>query len=137
MARPWPKAFWWPWLDKLGDMTAIDPAKVHSLISFCWGAGTVEKPNLLYFRIRFLGPSPEALYENGLVFVRVARPFFLGFMLRWGGKDAHPAFLQTHIGWKLNGRLALVFRLQSDASAEVGMDVLNLGQAQGFAIGSK
>jgi hypothetical protein len=137
MARPLPNAFWWPVIDWLGDKTAIPDWLPHSVLSVSYGAGTVESPDWKNLDVRLFERAPDALYQNGIFFFRFAVPFFVGFMLRWSGRTDCAAYLQTHIGWKLNGRLAVAFRVQSDASAEIGMDAPNLGQAKGWARGSK
>lgn len=138
MARPFADSPAWRVIDWLGDRTALPESWIIPLACLQWGWGTVERPHLGNLRI-LGGPASNtvSLYMNGLVFARVALPFFVSIMIRWGGKDCRRAFLQLHLGWKLNGRLAVVFRVQGDESAAGGMDFPNVGQAQGFADGGK
>lgn len=138
MARPLASWTWlWSAVDWLGDVTAIPESWVHSLVSVLWGWGTRERPDFSNIEVKFLEPNPPSLYMNGPLFIRVAFPFYVGVMIRWSASSSRRAFLQTHIGWKLNGRLALAFRVQSDLSAAEGMDFFNYGQASGFSYGTK
>lgn len=63
-------------------------------------------------------------------------PYVFGVFvhIRWA-EDWRRSFLQTGVGWKLNGRFAPLFRLQSDASAAAGVTGPNYGQATGFEFG--
>lgn len=79
----------------------------------------------------------DSLYYNAPIFIRIAFPFFIGIHIRWSGATNKKAFLQTHIGWKLNGRFAIAFRVQSDQTAERGMDFPNPGQAKGWEYAGK
>lgn len=80
--------------------------------------------------IRF--DNGTSLYYNGLVFIRVALPFWIGLHIRFGKR-----YLQAGIGWKLNGRFGLIFRIQTDESAAEGTHGPNYGQAKGFECGPK
>jgi hypothetical protein len=79
----------------------------------------------------------DSLYYNAPVFIRISFPFFIGVHVRWSGSETKSAFFQTHVGWKPNGRLALALRVQSDPSAERGMDFPNPGQARGWEYAGK
>lgn len=142
MARPFVQFQWgqklWALIDKIGDATAIHPKYILPVLSVQWAWGdTADKPNPRNVRAGFFGSAhKESLYYNGIIFFRVMLPFFVGLQVRWG-KDVKPSFFQTHIGWKLNGRLAIALRFQSDASAAAGMDFPNPGQAQGWSDGGK
>lgn len=81
-----------------------------------------------------------SLYYNGVVFFRLMLPFYVGLQLRWSGSTTKRAFLQTHVGWKLNGDFAVTFRVQSDDSGRIsnkGPDFDNHGQATGWDYGPK
>ena len=136
MARPfaqWTKV--WALIDKVGDAAALSAERVKPLASAQWGWGD-NAPNLRNFRVSFGSDQTKSLYYNGLFFCRLMFPFFVGVMFRWSA-SAKPAYLQAHVGWKLNGRLALAFRLQTDDSAAAGMDYINTDQARGWADGAK
>jgi len=67
-------------------------------------------------------------------------PFSCGlFMLRWAGKDpeAREYFQCSQLGWKMNGRLGLVYRFLSDESAAAGTKARNYRQAVGWEDGGK
>lgn len=91
---------------------------------------------LLYAMPKFLTHG-DSTYYNAPVFIRVCFPFFVAAHFRWSGSKTAKAFIQAHIGWKLNGRLALALRVQSDPSAEAGMDFPNPGQAKGWEYAGK
>ncbi len=73
---------------------------------------------------------------NGIIFAQIRAPFWIGLMIRWCG-TCSPSYWQGGIGWKGNGRLALLFRFQTDTSAAAGMDGPNSGQPQAWADGPK
>ena len=119
---------------------ALDVGDIRPVFAAAYGANDQgdERPDWRSLE-RWHGDSAESrqsLFRNGVLFVRLLRPFGVFVMLRWGGKNASPAFLQAGIGWKLNGRFGLLLRLQSDASAAAGVTGPNLGQAVGFARGT-
>ena len=129
MSRPFATSFIWKYIDRFGDATAIDPSRVKNIFSIA-----VTKP------VRYnvgSGDQDSSLYWNAPIFFRVMLPFYIGIMIRWSGSTTKRAFLQTHIGWKLNGRFAIAFRIQSDPSGEAGMDYPNPGQAKGWEYGGK
>ena len=73
-----------------------------------------------------------SLYYNGAFFFRLMLPFFIGVHIRWGVR-----YLQMAIGWKLNGRFGVIFRVQSDKSSAAGTHGPNYGQANGWECGTK
>lgn len=73
----------------------------------------------------------DSLYQNAAIFVRI-NLIGIWCMIRWSGKAGIRSFLQTGIGWKLNGVPAVLFRIQSDESAEAGMNGPNWGQGKGW-----
>lgn len=78
-----------------------------------------------------------SLFYNGIFFLRLMFPFFIGIGIRWSSSTTSRSFLQTYIGWKGNGQFSVVFRIQSDQSAASGYTGPNTGQAQGWNEGTK
>jgi len=114
------------------------PAKyIHPLFTFQWGCGTVERHDYTHVDGTLLrGKHDGSLYQNGIVFVRVMLPFYVGIMVRWSGDPTvRRQYLQCHAGWKLNGNFAITFRIQCDASSELGTTGPNWGQAKGWSCG--
>lgn len=107
----------WPFL--------IDSDCVHTL--FRAGICKHEKwvPWILF-------DNGTSLFYNGLVFIRVSMPFWIGIHIRFGER-----FLQAGLGWKLNGRFGAIFRVQTDESAAEGTHGPNYGQAKGYECGPK
>ena len=75
-----------------------------------------------------------ALFYNAVFFLRLSFPFGIFVHVRWA-ENWRRSLLQTGLGWKLNGRIAALFRLQSDTSAAAGVTGPNYGQATGFEFG--
>lgn len=74
----------------------------------------------------------KSLFYNAQFFLRLSWPLGVFFGMRLG-----PTYLfQCGIGWKLNGRLALLFRVQTDASAAAGTSGPNYGQSPGYEFGT-
>jgi len=118
-----------PWLLwKIGNLTAIDQDRVRT-VAAAWGFQESER---WCFRPRRC--ENRSLFYNALVFVRFNWPFGLFWGIRWAASGAR-AFWQAGFGWKLNGRLAVLFRVSGDASAAKGVTGPNYGQAQGFEFG--
>lgn len=123
----------WSAIDWLGNKTAIPEKWSIHMFSVQWGWGPSWK------NIRFyLGPrnDPPSLFMNGIIFFQIRFPFWIGLMVRWCG-SCSPSYWQGGLGWKGNGRFAILFRLQTDASAAKGMDFPNVGQSNGWEFGSK
>lgn len=79
-----------------------------------------------------------SLFYNGIFYFRFMLPFWIGVGIRWaGGNPTRREYLQTGIGWKGNGRFAILLRIQSDRSAAEGTSGPNYGQAEGFNCGTK
>lgn len=116
---------------RLRAALSLPPGAVIPVVSF-----TLRYPlrPLLCFGRRC---QTGSLYYNGLVFVRLMLPFFVGVMIRWSGSTTRKAFIQAHVGWKLNGRLALSLRVQSDLDGAAGHSGANYGQAVGWQDGPK
>ena len=120
-------------LSKLRNLLKINPKLVLPLFSIQWGWDR----NPRNIRISFGRQQTGSLYYNGMVFIRVMLPFYVGVMVRWSGSTTKKAYLQTHAGWKLNGNLAVTLRIQSDLDAATGHQFPNVGQALGWADGPK
>ena len=118
---------------KLRNLLNLNPRYIFPLFSIQWGWDR----NPLNLRISFGRQQTQSLYYNGMVFIRVMLPFYAGVMVRWSGSTTKDAYLQTHLGWKLNGVFAPTFRIQSDEDAAAGHQFPNTGQALGWADGPK
>jgi hypothetical protein len=158
VARPFAKLkFMWKLIDWVGELSTIPLTWIKPVFSLQWGWADptkLEKPNFRNLRVCLLGAQTirtgtmptlvtyknnghkNSLYYNGVLFIRLMLPFFIGVQIRWAGNKRR-SYLQTHVGWKLNGRFAVAFRIQGDESAARGMDFPNPGQAQGWNDGGK
>lgn len=117
-------------IDRIQDVLAIPTWLIKPVLNIQWGHGSLAAPNPLALRVNLFKDTPS-LYMNGLVFFGVQFPFFVNLMIRWGGADASPAYMQMHIGWRpVDGRPVIVWRFQSDDSAQGGL-------ARGFEDGPK
>lgn len=132
MRRPFSSSPLWPVIDWLGDKTAIPEA--WSLHLFSVQIGFFDRLYSGAFDVmRFWYKDPPSLFMNGVVFAQLRLPFWVGLGIRFS--PSH--FFQCGIGWKGNGRLAILLRIQTDESAEEGMDGPNYGQAIGMMDGTK
>lgn len=122
------------WADRL----TLPERFILPIFTLQWGCGSVARPNLLNVSASLgHGRHDDSLYYNGIVFVRVMLPFFVGVHVRWSGDPARKKqFVQAHVGWKKNGDFAVTFRLQNDASSLAGTYGRNFGQAQGWSCGT-
>ena len=77
-------------------------------------------------------PGSQSLFYNGAVMMRLTLPFGVWLHL----KPLRNLRFQCGLGWKLNGRIALTVRFQTDASAAAGVSGRNFGQAAGWARGT-
>lgn len=78
-----------------------------------------------------------ALYANGLFFLRVNWPLGIFVLVRWSGSTSKKSQLHLGLGYKLNGRITITCRVQSDDTAERGVNGPNWGQAKGWDPGPK
>jgi hypothetical protein len=128
-------------LDKLTGWMNLRPEIIIPVVSFQYGYGTRDKPNWTNYRFSFGRQYTQSLFYNGVFYFRFMLPFCVCLMIRWtANPDGRKQFLQTLLGWKLNGVLALTFRIQNDPSAKEsnkGHEYDNLGQAIGFDDGTK
>ena len=121
-------ANWLLW--KLGNLLAIDSDYVKSV-----GVAWLFKENGEWvFKPRITGK--DSLYYNAVFFVRLcfAPGMFIG--VRWSNSSVKKSLWQFGIGWKINGRFAMTFRIQSDESSAKGTTGPNYGQATGFNYGT-
>ena len=136
-----------PWLLwKIGNWTAIDSDLIGSI-----GIAWLFKENGIWcFMPRITGN--QSLFYNAVFFVRYTVsplqwlqlaliilfqhwwPLLFGIFI--GLRVVRRQIFQTGFGYKLNGRLGLLFRLQSDVSAAAGTTGPNTGQATGFNYGT-
>lgn len=78
----------------------------------------------------------KSQFYNAVLFLRLSLPFGIFASCRWSAAIDTKALFQCGIGWKLNGRFGLTFRVQSDTSAAAGESGPNYGQATGFTYGT-
>jgi len=117
------------WLYWLGNATAIDDTYVKSVgIAWLFKEGGKWK-----FIPRITGQ--QSLFFNAVFFLRFSLPFGVFFSFRWSSATDKKSLLQTGFGWKLNGRLAVLLRIQSDISSAKGVTGPNVNQAVGFYYG--
>lgn len=114
------------WYDKYLNRfpLVIDDTSIHT-IGIAWIFRESGRWNLIP---RITGPHQ---YYNAQFFLRVGFPFALFFSTRL----SNHALFQCGLGWKQNGRIAIHFRFQSDASAAAGYTSPNYGQATGWDYG--
>lgn len=74
----------------------------------------------------------QSLFYNAAFFLRLMLPFGVFFGMRLSKK----LLFQCGTGWKLNGRFAILFRVQTDDSAALGTSGPNYGQASGYEYGT-
>jgi len=118
------------WLYWLGNATAIDDKYVKSIgIAWLFKEGGKWK-----FMPRITGQ--QSLFFNAVFFLRLSFPFGIFASVRWSSATDKKALFQAGIGWKLNGRLAVLFRIQSDKSSAKGVTGPNFGQSRGFYYGT-
>lgn len=115
----------------------LDTESIKPIAEVEYGANrqSASLPDCTALAIRTGGAcTTRSLFRNGMVYVRLLWPFGLFLHVRWCG-NCRRAFLQAGIGWKLNGRFAVLFRVQSDATAAAGTSGPNFGQAPGWSEG--
>lgn len=115
----------------------LDTESIKPIAEVEYGANSqsASVPDYTALTIRTGGAcTTRSLFRNGMVYVRLLWPFGVFLHVRWCG-SCRRAFLQTGAGWKLNGRFAVLFRVQSDATAAAGTSGPNFGQAPGWSEG--
>lgn len=125
----------------LTNLLTIPVKWIKPLVSLTWGCSAYgDKPDFTSAHVSLGKERTTSLYYNGIFFIRLMLPFYIGAMIRWSGSETKKAFIQTHIGWKLNGKFAITFRIQSDESgflSNQGPAFNNHNQARGWACGGK
>lgn len=112
----------WPWL--------IDTDSVKTF-GIAW---LFKEDGVWCFKPRLT--DRVSLFYNAVFFLRLNWPLGIFVSIRWSSSTTEKALLQTGLGWKLNGRIALLLRVQSDASSAAGSAGPNYGQATGFDFGT-
>lgn len=114
-----PGESWILW--KLGNWTTVPIEWVKS-IGFAFGYLFKGDFYLTPFTTKGTGfeyMATDALFWNAAFFIRFCLPLGVFVHIRWSGGTGK-SYCQFGLGWKLNGRLAFLFRIQSDDSAKVG-----------------
>jgi hypothetical protein len=122
-----PGESWLQW--KLGNLLSIDGDRMRSW-AVAWG---FREGGRWVWRPRRCGSG--ALFFNAVFFLRLNWPAGIFLAFRWSASSIRKALFQTGAGFKLNGRFAILLRVQSDATAAAGVNGPNHGQAQGFQFG--
>lgn len=118
------------WLWKLGNFLTVDSDEVRS-IGIAW---LFTEQGKWRFLPRLCAKT--SLFYNAVFFVRFCWPFGFFWSVRWSGASDRKAMLQTGLGFKLNGRFAILLRVQSDKTSAAGVTGPNLGQSGGFEFGT-
>jgi hypothetical protein len=129
--RPFASSPIWKLIDWLGDHTAIPEARSVHLISLQCGFFDLIYPGFNLLRVIYR--DPPSLFMNGVLFLQLRLPFWIGIQIRPFTKK----YFQCGAGWKGNGRLAVLLRFQTDESSAAGMDGPNFGQATFMDDGNK
>ena len=84
----------------------------------------------------------QSLFYNAVLYAKVVTLFwvlpvgvFASF--RWSSSTDKKAYVQFGVGFKGNGRFAILLRIQSDETSARGVTGPNYGQALGFEYGTK
>ena len=117
------------WLYWLGNATAIDDKYIKS-IGIAW---LFKEGGRWNFMPRITGQ--QSLFFNAMFFLRLSLPCGIFASVRWSPATDKKALLQTGLGWKLNGRLGVLLRIQSDKTSAAGVTGPNVGQSGGFDYG--
>ena len=101
---------------------------------FCLDSDSIRTVAVAWDEEGIYRPGSVSLFYNGYVFFRLTFPF--GAWLHV--KLVRNARFQCGAGWKLNGRIGLTLRWQTDAKAAAGAheNAPNLGQATGWERGT-
>lgn len=129
MSRPFSTSTLWIFLDWLGNKTAIpEKYSIHVVSLQC---GFFDRIGFTLARLIYR--DAPSLFMNGAFFLQIRLPFWIGIQIRPFTKR----YFQCGLGWKGNGRLAVLFRFQTDESSAAGMDYPNSGQATYMNDGTK
>lgn len=117
-----------PWLMwKLGNLLTVEAVKSFGVV---WGFKRNEKWCWIPERV-----GGQSLFYNGILFFRLCWPLGLFASVRWSSASDKKALLQTGFGFKLNGRFAILLRIQSDKTSAAGVTGPNFGQSCGYDYG--
>lgn len=132
MSRPFANSQIWKLIDWLGERTCIpENWSVHVLSLQC---GFFDHTYTGCFNLsRLWFRDTPSLFMNGVFFIQLRLPFWIGFQIR----PFTSRYFQCGIGWKGNGRLAVLLRIQTDKGSAEGMDGPNYGQATYMDDGTK
>lgn len=120
-----------PWLMYwLGNILSIDSDWIKS-VGIAW---LFKEHGKWVFTPRVTGQ--QSLFFNSVLFLRLSLPLGIFWSVRWSANSAVKALWQAGIGFKLNGRFAILFRFQSDETSAAGVTGPNTGQATGFNYGT-
>lgn len=122
----------WAVIDWLGDHTAIPERYSIHLCSLQLGFFDALYQGAFNISRVWYKDTPS-LFMNGVFFLQLRFPFWVGVQIR----PFTSRYLQFGIGWKGNGRLAILFRFLHDDSSAAGMDGVNTGQTSGMLDGTK
>lgn len=123
-----PGESWLMW--KLGNLLTVDQDFMKSV---GWVCGVKFEDKWKWKPIRV---AERSLFYNGVFFIRFNWPLGLFGSFRWSAATDRKALFQCGIGFKLNGRFALLLRVQSDKTSAAGVTGPNVGQATGFDYGT-
>lgn len=134
MSRPFANlTSMWRFVDWLGDLTVIPESWSIHLLSFQCGFVDRIYGRSAFNLARLWYRDTPSLFMNGVFFIQLRLPFWIGIQMR----PFTQRYFQCGVGWKGNGRLALLFRFQTDKSSAIGMDFPNSGQSVGMNDGTK
>jgi len=136
------------WYQFMDSLTFFDtkPENVYPLISITYGCGTKDKPNWRNLIIGWGRDRCDSLYYNAPFYLRimVAKhwiPVYVGLMIRWSGSTTKRAYVQTHFGPRLSGKMAITLRFptdETDVISNTGDPTRNnYGHAVGWECGHK
>lgn len=103
----------------------LDRARMRSLVAKSYARA---EPEGLTWR----DEGDQSLFYNGKLFFRITWPLGVWVHVKPGQVYRY----QAGFGWKLNGRVGLTLRRQTDESAAHGVSGPNYGQASGWERGT-
>lgn len=123
-----PGESWLQW--KLGNLLTVDQDVMRSF-AVAW---LFKRDGRWCFIPERVGD--QSLFYNAVFFVRFNWPLGLFWSVRWSSATDKKALFQSGLGFKLNGRFAILLRIQSDKTSAAGVTGPNTGQATGFNFGT-
>ena len=111
-----------PWLMHwLGNATAVDGDNIRS-IGIAW---LFKEDDKWVFAPRVT--ENKSLFYNAVFFARLCWVPGIFFSFRWSAATDSKAIFQCGLGYKLNGRLTITLRVQSDKTSAAGVTGPNTG----------